>query len=70
VIWRWLAVMLALPTLVLILLLPLMWPIWFALWGALVVKGFGNAHVTGARKTHTRPQSRPKSVGGSQKESR
>jgi len=41
VIWRWLAVMLALPTLGLILFLPMAWPVWAALWGVLVVKGFG-----------------------------
>lgn len=53
-IWRWLAVMLALPTLLLILFLPLAWPVWLFAWGALVIKGFGGRH----GRTRTRPKSR------------
>lgn len=53
-IWRWLAVMLALPTLVLILSLPMAWPVWLGVWGALVIKGFGG-------RARTRLRSRTKS---------
>jgi hypothetical protein len=67
VIWRWLAVMLALPTLGLILFLPLMWPVWLGLWGFLVIKGFGSAAAMGARKTRTRLKLRPTSAGASRK---
>lgn len=69
-IWRWFAVMLALPTLLLILFAPMAWPVWLGLWGALVIKGFGNARAMGARRTRTRPQSPPKSAEGSRRENR
>jgi hypothetical protein len=41
VIWRWLAVMLALPMLCLVALMPEAWPMWLFAWGALAIKGFG-----------------------------
>jgi hypothetical protein len=49
--------MLALPTLVLILLMPEAWPAWLGAWGVLVVKGFGGR----PGQTPTRPKSRSKS---------
>jgi hypothetical protein len=65
VIWRWLAVMLALPTLVLILLMPEAWPVLLLGWGVLVVKGFGRA--MGSPRTPTRHPSPPRSADGSPK---
>jgi hypothetical protein len=46
--------MLALPTLVLILLMPEAWPAWLGAWGVLVVKGFGG-------RARTRPRSQNRS---------
>jgi hypothetical protein len=70
VIWRWLAVMLALPTLGLILFAPMAWPVWLFLWGGLVIKGFGSVREMGVLKTRIRRRLHPKSVTGSRKASR
>lgn len=67
-IWRWLAVMLALPMLCLVALMPEAWPLWLGAWGVLAIKGFGNARAMGGPRTRTRPRSPPKSADGSPKE--
>ena len=56
-IWRWLAVMLALPMLCLVALMPEAWPLWLGAWGVLAIKGFGGR----PGRTLTRPKSRNKS---------
>lgn len=40
-IWKWLAVLTALPTLMAVLFLPEAWPVWIFLWMTLITLGFG-----------------------------